>query len=41
MSNYVINYQSYLAFFAVFISVVLPAALAGLVWDRLVRRLFA
>ena len=41
MSNYVVNYQSYLAFFAIFISVVLPAALVGLVWDRLVPRLFA
>jgi hypothetical protein len=41
MSNYVINYQSYLAFFVVFISVVLPAALVGLVWDRSESRLSA
>jgi len=35
MSWYVPNYQAYQAFFVVFISVVLPAALVGLVWDRL------
>ena len=33
MSHYVINYQAYSAFFVIFISVVLPAALVGLVWD--------
>jgi hypothetical protein len=38
MSNYVINYQSYLAMFSVFISMVLPGALLGLLWDRLQPR---
>jgi hypothetical protein len=34
MSFYRINYQAYQAFFVVFISVALPAALVGLVWDH-------
>jgi len=38
MSNYVINYQSYLAFFSVFLSLTLPAAMAGLLWDRVQPR---
>jgi len=38
MSNYVINYQSYLAFFSVFLSLALPAAAAGLLWDRVQPR---
>ncbi len=33
MSHYVVNYHAYSAFFVIFISVVLPAALAGLLWD--------
>jgi len=38
MSNYVINYQSYLAMFSVFISIALPGAVVGMVWDRLQPR---
>jgi hypothetical protein len=38
MSNYVINYQSYLAMFSVFISLLLPGALVGMLWDRLQPR---
>ncbi|HEX8027082.1 MAG TPA: hypothetical protein VF491_01405, partial [Vicinamibacterales bacterium] len=35
MSNYVVNYQSYLAFFCVFMSCVLPLAAAGMLYDWL------
>lgn len=38
MSYYVPNYQAYQAFSVVFISVVLPASLVGLIWDRLSLR---
>ena len=38
MSLYIPNYHSYLAFFAVFISIAAMTAAARLVWDRVVRR---
>ena len=38
MSYYVINYQAYLAFFCLFVSVALPAAIAGVLWDSWVPR---
>jgi hypothetical protein len=34
MSNYVVNYQSYLAFFCIFATAAAPAALLGAIWDR-------
>ena len=41
MSAYVINYQAYLAFFCVFVSLVIPAAIVGMLWDRWALRLSA
>lgn len=41
MSYYVINYQAYLAFFCIFVSLVLPAAIVGMLWDRWALRLSA
>ena len=37
MSNYVVNYQSFLAFFCVFATVAAPAVLLGMIWDRASR----
>jgi hypothetical protein len=34
MSEYVINYQAYLAFFCIFITVAAPAGLLAAIWDR-------
>ena len=35
MSEYVVNYQSFLAFFCMFATVAAPAALVGAMWDRI------
>ena len=38
MSNYVVNYQSFLAFFCVFLTLLVPLSTIGALWDRVARR---